>query len=267
MTRQTSIPTKQQVDDTVQYVLEKFNDTELDNRSIIVNHPEWKLDSFYIKWQTKTEILLSDIEPNVDDLRSWKNKRGFDDKVKAVICFPKYKEFINSKDEEVTGVYYNAYPMYNLERYIDMLPEYTPKELPPLYELCKYNDISVIYGPEQRGLGGLMYNANKQMVLNHDIMDSFFHELAHYYDYRVHNFKSSQKRTQEIIAELTACTLSMIYGRDTTQKSMSYINHYMWQHTPKDISKRCRKVLKRITNVLHSIVDDAKKVHNQKNTK
>ena len=260
MTRQTSIPTKQQIDDTVQYVFEKFDDTELNNRSIIVNHPEWKLDSFYIRFQRKTEILFSDIEPNVDDLRLWKDKHGFNDKTKAVICFPKYKEFVNCKDEVEKGMYYNAYPLHKLERKMDLMQEYVPQELPPLYELCKYNNISVIYGPERQGRGGSMYCSKNQMILNHDIMDSFFHELAHFYDYHIHNFKSSQKRTQEIIAEVTACTLSMIYGRDTTQKSMSYINYYMWQYTPKDISKRCRKVLKRITNVLHSIIDDAEKL-------
>ena len=267
MTRQTSIPTRQQIDDTVQDVFERFNDTEIDKNFTMIDHV-WSVDpKLDVSWCQS--VLFADISPNMDDIKSWKKQHNYDDKRRAIICFPKQKEFTNSRDERETGVYYNAYPMYNLERYIDVLPEYIPQELPPLYGLAEYNNINVLYGPNKRGYGGFLRrkvkwikyepNTNAFIQLSHDKMETYFHELAHYYDHKVHKFNHSGKVPSEVIAEVTSCVLAMIYGKDITQDSFSYIACHVRKDAPA-VRKRCNRVLDRITNVLHSIVDDAEKL-------
>ena len=271
MTRQISIPTKQQVDDTVQYIIEDFKNTDIVDIDAI-HEKEWydQEKSLIVNWDVfpKHVMRYNKITYTMRDIIEIKKQYNCDEN--TIICFPRHHKFTNSKDEEETGVYYNAYPMYNLEERWNDVREYVPKELPPLYELVKFNNINLVYGPEKASRSGNYSTiANKQGVqdlirLGSDDSILYFHELAHCYDNKLHTIRlNGSHLTEEIIADVVQCTLSMIYGKDTIQLSMSHLAKYKRVKDPAKINKDCKRLLKRITNVLHSIVDDANTIASQ----
>ena len=289
MTRQIVIPTKQHADSILRYILDTFKYIDNHTESIVLKHPDWKHDpDIHGDWCSKPKILYTDIETNIDDIQSWRNTNKHYEQTDAMVCFPKQMEFKNCRDEVETGTYYNAYSLFRLEENMDKIKEYAPKELPPLYDLAKFNNIRVIYGPGKEW-GGFMRversdddkSIMRTMQLAHDISDLFFHELAHCYDYNLwrnelRNYDGSGvfihdqnngSDVRELTVELTACTLSMVYGRDTIEKSISYIERKLHCKNRRHLLNNCNKVLQRTMNVLHSILDDAEKLADSRNTR
>ena len=255
----TRIPTKQQVNDTIDYTIQQIKYTNIKELSSI-NHKEWtEYPQFKIDWDSNPTILVSNKTPTPQDILNYKTFNDKDLVQDAIFCIPK-----TGIDEGEKRTYYNAYPLRHLEHHIGMLPEYDPKELPPLFELMEYRDVQVIYGPTPEDVGGSLHVSNEMvfMTLGNDRMETYFHELGHLYDKKF-TTEYDNIISDEIIAEVTACVLSMIYGKDITESTTSYLSLYVNSDTTL-ISQLVEKLSNRIKGVLYTIFSDSYKLSKRK---
>ena len=266
MTRQETILTHETVNEAIHDILDVFERTEIVEYDEIINKQSWSnlcrseyevgwdssnCSTFWFDSKSKLVHDLQNDDTCIQHLRNVYSK-----------CLLR-KEFINK--EEVTCFYYNAYPMYDINKYIDMLPEYKPQELPPLYELAMYNDVRLIYGPEinKHTSGQILVHSNNRMDIQlcNDLPNTYFHELAHVYDSRVIDIDMLNTNESETVAEFTACVLSMIYGIDTTKSSLAYISTFT-SNDNDELVVDCMCVLDRISNILDSIITDNQRLEN-----
>jgi len=94
-------------------------------------------------------------------------------------------------------------------------PTYTPDVLPPLYEVARAWGYEVTYGPASGSAYG-WHRAGHIHLMTYD-MDTLWHELAHAAHAKVlaergRALKGGQVPAQEIVAEMTAAVLAVIYG-------------------------------------------------------
>ena len=145
----------------------------------------------------------------------------------------------------------------------EKLQEYVPRKLPPLYELAKYNGITVRYTNTMGGEYGSMTlpGGTDTMTLSTESPDTFLHELIHHYDLRGRNdVTTGQDKVQEIVAQLGACVLARMYGYDSAAYTWNYISAYSGTEDPEKIGRECYAVLERVDSAIHAILEDAKKV-------
>lgn len=146
----------------------------------------------------------------------------------------------------------------------DMLDEYEPKKLPPLFGLARLNGLDVRYANTISGEFGSINVHAKRMTLSTESPDTFLHELVHYYDLRERkDLKNGQDAIQETVAQLAACALARMYGGyDATKYTWDYIAVYAETTEPEKIAKQCLEVLDRVGTVIDAIISDANKLNN-----
>lgn len=128
----------------------------------------------------------------------------------------------------VTG--FRGVPVFRVEDTEgEPLPDYSPPEPPPLFDVAKRFVDDVKYRPFTGGYFGCFKPGKREIVLTTHDAFTFFHELAH----AVHDtikpggLKGGQHADQEIVAELAACALCELYGfRGYTWHGWEYIKHY-----------------------------------------
>lgn len=108
------------------------------------------------------------------------------------------------------------------------LPEYTPVEFPPLYEIAQRLEIAVKYLPTPEDRLGDCNAVGTIIRLGTYSSAVFFHELAHAVHARIEGPLSKGKRArQETIAEFTAAVLMEMYGHsDHTGNAWHYIKKF-----------------------------------------
>ena len=258
MTRKT-IPTKQQADDMLLDTIDKFDNMTVKPCTGGKSPQNWNHESRFAvnNGSNDSYIFLSGM-PSKQDIKVI--KKALTSNWSNLQCGVQ-RNYMN-KDEEVTGKYFNPYMMVDLENHYDEIPEYIPKELPPLYDCTVQDKIFVMYGPDQKGKGGSVIRTTKQMImfLSNDKPSTFFHELGHCYDYMYHKDKQQSVVDNEIVAELTSCVLSRLYGSNRLTSCKRYIaNHTSLFGEDDLVVQGCKKVLDRTKNVLHSILTSAEK--------
>jgi hypothetical protein len=164
------------------------------------------------------------------------------------------------QEEKIIVTGFRGVPVF---RYEDTegepLPEvdYSPPELPPLYEVARRFGVEVKYLPFAGQAAGAFRPGQKQVILySHDV-DVFFHELAHAVHNTIRPLKGGQQQDQEIVAETVACVLCELYGaKGYLWHGWEYIKHYAGRD-PKAALKAIMAVLSEVEEVLERIFNAA----------
>jgi len=137
------------------------------------------------------------------------------------------------------------------------MPDLEPSEPPELNDVAVAWDIDVTYTPFTGGYYGAFHlDSQKIRLATHD-QSTFFHELAHAADQRVHGeLKGGQRWDQEVVAELTAAVLGKVFGVDTEGRSYEYIGRYA-EKAGKNAHTASLSVLKRVKACLDIILETA----------
>jgi hypothetical protein len=161
---------------------------------------------------------------------------------------------------------YGVQPEYALENtYGQKLKEYTPEKKPELFELAKALNIQVVYQVDPSGTSLGMTNAQEdgQQVIHLGTEDEsvYYHELAHQVDKITQgkNLKGGQDPEQEIVAQLTACVLSKMYGHNVEKLSYDYIERYAEKQNL-TVEKAIGRILNRVDKILKYIFEQAEKI-------
>lgn len=110
----------------------------------------------------------------------------------------------------------------------ELLPDYTPKELPPLNEIIEKLDYDLEYSA-YNGIRGYTVPEDKKIALTTEDQRTFYHELAHAVHHKIstNGLRPGQQSNQEVIAESVAAVLCNLYGFDKfLAKSYNYIEAY-----------------------------------------
>ena len=134
------------------------------------------------------------------------------------------------------------------------LPELSPKQLPPLFEVAERWGIEVNWQSFQGGTYGAYSPSRDSIELATHDEKVFLHELAHAAHQRVNgNLKPGQHWSQEIVAELTAAVLAHLYGRRTNDGgAYQYIRSHA-EKAGKDMHKACLSVIADVEKCLDLI--------------
>lgn len=124
--------------------------------------------------------------------------------------------------------------------------DYTPVNLPPLMEVAEKWGIKVEYIPHDKARGCYGYaTTNNEIYLCTTEAKTFFHELAHQAHRKIDDRGWLDKERAEIIAELSAATLCLMYGITGYERySFDYIAHF---------AKGEKNLLTKVSSVLNDV--------------
>ena len=128
-----------------------------------------------------------------------------------------------------------------------------PKTLPPLADVARHWGISVRFDATRHGEYGSFSKSDAEIRLCTDEVSTFFHELAHAAHSRIEELKPGQDATQEIVAQLVACTLARSYGYDADGYTYGYLGYYAGGSDPETIGKSCYRVIGTVEKILELI--------------
>ena len=132
-----------------------------------------------------------------------------------------------------------------LEKY-----DYTPKNLPPFYDICEKLGITVYWKPASRPAYGWYSPASDSITMQSTDWAVFYHEACHSIRERIADTKDIA--TEEIIAELTSAVLMAMNGINSYQKqAYEYICRYCQDKSPDKVLQTIFKSL----NVVEEIVN------------
>ena len=109
----------------------------------------------------------------------------------------------------------------------------------------------------QAGAYGSFTLSKNTITLGVEDWDVFFHELTHKAHSKIETLKTEQDPEQEAIAQLSAATLSRLYGKNADNESWNYIAHYADNKKPEDVGRLCLKVLNKTQKVLELILSES----------
>ncbi|MEN1761739.1 ArdC family protein [Anoxynatronum sibiricum] len=163
--------------------------------------------------------------------------------------------------EEKTLIFgFRAIPVFRFEdtdgKPLPGQPDYTPDQLPPLYEVAAKLGITVKFAPLIGNRLGSYSSRNKSITLSAEDAAVYFHELSHAMHDRMAPLKGGQDPLQEIVAELSASVLCEIQGiSGFQQQSYAYIKHYTAKMGHQDVLKAIMKVLSEVEQVVTGILE------------
>ena len=135
-------------------------------------------------------------------------------------------------------------------------PDYTPDQLPPLYEVAEKLGMTVKFAPMTGNRLGFYSSRNKSITLSAKDASVFFHELAHAMHDRLKPLKGGQDPLQEIVAEMSAAVLCEMQGiSGYEENSFKYIKHYTEKMGCQDVLKTIMKVLNEVEQVVTGIME------------
>ena len=130
-------------------------------------------------------------------------------------------------------------------------PDYSPPELPPLWEVAERLAVPVRHLPNGGAERGSYSLTRGEIVLaTHDV-DTFFHELAHAAHATFEPLRGGQNPRQEIIAETAAAVLCRLYGYDGfLAEARDYVGFYAGQDKPERAAMRVLADVERVLDVI-----------------
>lgn len=165
---------------------------------------------------------------------------------------------VEEEKEESILIGFKGLPVF---RYEDTegaeLPIYEPKTLPPLLDVAKKWGVNVKYEHNSDEYYGSFDKRKDEITLSVEDWDVFFHELGHAGQKKIDGeLKGGQDPEQECIAQLTAATLSRMYGRDADNWSWNYIAHYAESRSPEAVGRLCLRVLGKVQKIIQLILGE-----------
>lgn len=134
------------------------------------------------------------------------------------------------------------------------------KESLPLYDVCERLGVAVSYAPSPGDYRGYYAPIEKEIVLSTDAEQTFFHELSHAIDAELNGglAKPGSKDSDfdEIVAELSACFLASLYGRQPANlaKTKVYVSHFSGK---KHVGQEVARALDRVMAIYEYIAEDS----------
>lgn len=134
--------------------------------------------------------------------------------------------------------------------------DYTPEELPPLWDAAKHLGIEVKYAPMYRPALGTFSTMTNKINLYADDAIVYFHELAHAVEHNfVHKLQTLTEDVSEATAEFAAMVLCQIIGITGYEKQgFKYIEKYANIKEDND-SEKALKMIMNIMNDTEKIVN------------
>lgn len=165
-----------------------------------------------------------------------------------------------TKEEKISIFGFKAIPVFRYEdtegKELPGRPDYTPAQLPPLYEAASKLGLSLKFAPITGNRLGSYSSSRKTITLSAKDAAVYFHELAHAMHDRIKPFKGGQDPLQEIVAEMGAAVLCELQGiSGYQQQSYDYIKHYTAKMGHQDVLKTIMKVLNEVEQVVTSILE------------
>ena len=157
--------------------------------------------------------------------------------------------------EKMVVVGFYSIPIFRVEDTDGEALPYEPTTPPPLSDVAERLGLTVSYQTFAGRYYGYYRGDSKKIVLASHDFKVFFHELAHAAHHRISgNLKGGQIPSQEIIAELTAATLSSLYCPDANLGfSYEYVQEYA-KRSKKTLERACLAVINTVGKVLDEIL-------------
>lgn len=215
------------------------------------------------KWSLSNRILafLSDTS-DARGFRQWEQVGRYPKKGSKAfhILGPKKRKIQDKETEEekmiLTG--FVAVPVFRFEdtdgENLD-LPNFTPPEMPPLFEVAEQWNLSISWQSFQGHSYGYYAPGKGEIVLATHAERTFFHELAHAAHHKVlGQLNIRQDWKQEVVAELTAAVLCHLYGkRPDDGNCYRYIRRYA-EEEEIEPHKACLSVIADVERCLNLII-------------
>ena len=136
-----------------------------------------------------------------------------------------------------------------LEKY-----DYTPKTLPPFYDICEKLGIVVYWKPAGRPAYGWYSPASDSITMQSEDWAVFYHEACHSIRNRITDTKDIA--TEEIVAELTSAVLMAMNGINSYQKqAYEYIRDYCEDKSPDKVLQVIFKSLNAVEEIVNIILN------------
>ena len=179
----------------------------------------------------------------------------------------KEKDKVTGKEEERTFMTFDRYPVFDIASTQGCpLKDPVKRPLLPLQEVAEKWGVTVSY-MKISGQEGHFSATRNEIVMGVTNPETFYHELAHLAHSKIDgklttDRKSEQYAKQEMIAELSACVISTMYGQKTERASFEYIKMYSNGKTPEQIGRSLLGVMSKVQKVVELILqtsEDTKK--------
>ena len=224
--------------------------------------PQTDIPSAKWSWSNKVLQFLADTS-DARGFRQWEQAgRKVNKGTKAFHILGPKARTIKETDENgqetekviLTGFY--AIPVFRAEDTDGEPLPYEPASPPPLADVAEEFGLSVSYQTFASRYYGYYQGKSKRIVLATHEAQVFFHELAHAAHHRISGkLKGGQVPSQEIIAELTAATLSRLYCPEANLGfSYEYVKSYA-KKSKRGIERACLAVINTVGKVLDEILN------------
>ena len=224
--------------------------------------PQTDIPSAKWSWSNKVLQFLADTS-DARGFRQWEQAgRKVNKGTKAFHILGPKARTIKETDENgqetekviLTGFY--AIPVFRAEDTDGEPLPYEPASPPPLADVAEEFGLSVSYQTFASRYYGYYQGKSKRIVLATHEAQVFFHELAHAAHHRISGkLKGGQVPSQEIIAELTAATLSRLYCPEANLGfSYEYVKSYA-KKSKRSIERACLAVINTVGKVLDEILN------------
>ena len=230
--------------------------------AVVTIPPQAGIPSARWSWSNKLLQFLADTSDG-RGYRQWqKAGRQVKQGAKAFyILGPKIKKIKktdeDNKDiEEPVVIGFFSIPIFRAEDTNGEPLPYEPASPPPLADVADRFGLSVSYQASAGNYYGCYQKKSKRIILASHEAQVFFHELAHAAHHRiVGKLKGGQVPSQEIIAELTAATLSNLYCSEANLGFLyDYVKSYA-KKSKKSVERACLAVINTTGKVLEEILN------------
>lgn len=132
--------------------------------------------------------------------------------------------------------------------------DYTPKTLPPFFDICEKLGITVYWKPASRPAYGWYSPSTDSITMQSSDWAVFYHEACHSIRERIADTKDIA--TEEIVAELTSAVLMAMNGINSYQKqAYEYISRYCQDKSPDKVLQTIFKSLNAVEEVVNIILN------------
>ena len=136
--------------------------------------------------------------------------------------------------------------------------DYTPKVLPPLYDVAAKLGASVKWQPFDGKALGKYRPSSKEIVLSDQTALTFYHELLHHLDCQVEPIRPGRLAEAELVAEFGAsvlCALQGITGYESS--SYRYLRSYVEGKEPEAVLRSVMTIAARVEKLVGVVLDAA----------
>ena len=183
------------------------------------------------------------------------------------ICAPNTRK-INSDDDDdpeaartiVAG--FRWIPVFRIEDTLGQpvaSADYTPKILPPLFDVAATLGASVKWQPFDGKALGKYRPSSKEIVLSDQTALTYYHELMHHLDSQIEPIRPGRLAEAELVAEFggsVLCAMQGITGYESS--SYRYLRSYAAGKEPEAVLRSIMAIASRVEKLVAIVLDAAK---------